>query len=99
MPLNAAGLAALEIKMNRLEKNLSAHEAVLRERGFTPSLWPVDGKLESGFGARRNPFGGASYEFHSGQDIVVPLGTLVVAGAKGSVTLRVGKTDTEDWWK
>jgi murein DD-endopeptidase MepM/ murein hydrolase activator NlpD len=86
MPLTAAGLAALESKMNRLEKNLSAHEAVLRERGFTPSIWPVDGKLESGFGGRRNPFGGTSYEFHAGQDIVVPSGTPVVAGAKGTVS-------------
>ncbi len=86
IPLNANGLAALEAKMGRLEKELSAHEAILRERGFTPSIWPVDGKLESGFGGRRNPFGGSSYEFHDGQDIVVPAGTPVVAGAKGIAT-------------
>jgi len=84
--LDAAGLAALEAKTSRLEQEMSAHEAVLRERGFTPSIWPVDGKLESGFGGRRNPFGGSSYEFHDGQDIVVPSGTPVVAGAKGTVT-------------
>jgi len=86
IPLNANGLAALEAKMGRLEKELSAHEAILRERGFTPSIWPVDGKLESGFGGRRNPFGGSSYEFHDGQDIVVPAGTPVVAGANGIAT-------------
>ena len=85
VPLNAAGLAALEGKMNRLEQDLRAHEAVLRERGFTPSIWPVDGKLESGFGGRRNPFGGSSYELHTGQDIVAASGTPVVAGAKGTV--------------
>lgn len=84
--LNAAGLAALENKMSRLEQELSAHEAVLRERGFTPSIWPVDGKLESGFGGRHNPFGGSAYEFHEGQDIDAPSGTPVVAGAKGTVT-------------
>lgn len=86
IPLDAAGLAALESKMGQLEKELSAHEAVLRERGFTPSIWPVDGKLESGFGGRRNPFGGSSYEFHDGQDIDAPLGAPIVAGAKGTVT-------------
>ena len=85
IPLDAIGLAALAGKMNRLEQDLRAHEAVLRERGFTPSLWPVDGKLESGFGGRRNPFGGSSYEFHTGQDIEVPMGTPVVAGARGTV--------------
>lgn len=85
IPLAAAGLAALEGKMNRLEQDLRAHEAVLRERGFTPSIWPVDGQLESGFGGRRNPFGGSSYELHTGQDIVVAWGTPVVAGARGKV--------------
>lgn len=86
IPLDAAGLAALESKMSQLEKELRAHEAVLRERGFTPSLWPVDGKLESGFGGRRNPFGGSSYEFHDGQDIDAPMGAPIVAGAKGIAT-------------
>lgn len=86
IPLDAAGLAGLESKMSRLEQELSAHEAVLRERGFTPSIWPVDGALESGFGGRRNPFGGSSYEFHDGQDIDAPSGAPVVAGAKGTVS-------------
>lgn len=86
IPLGVSALAALESKMNNLEQDLRIYEGVLRERGFTPSIWPVDGKLESGFGARRNPFGGSSSEFHTGQDIEVPWGTAVVAGAKGKVT-------------
>jgi len=86
IPLGVADLAALENKMSHLEHDMRAYEVMLRERGFTPSIWPVDGKLESGFGVRRNPFGGNSSEFHTGQDIVVPLGTSVVAGAKGKVT-------------
>ena len=72
--------------MNRLERKMHAYENVLRERGYTPSVWPVVGKLESGFGARRNPFGGNSYEFHSGQDIDAAWGDPVVAGASGKVT-------------
>jgi len=85
LPLDANGLAALEEKMNQLERNLKAYESVLRERGYTPSVWPVVGKLESGFGGRRNPFGGGSYEFHSGQDIDAAWGDPVVAGASGKV--------------
>ena len=73
-------------KMSRLEEDMRAYEAVLRERGYTPTVWPVDGKLESGFGGRRNPFGGGGYEFHSGQDIDAPWGAPVVAGASGKVT-------------
>lgn len=86
MPMDAESLALLEAKMSRLEKNMHAYEAVLRKRGYTPSIWPVAGKLESGFGGRRNPFGGGSYEFHSGQDIDAEHGAPVIAGASGKVS-------------
>jgi murein DD-endopeptidase MepM/ murein hydrolase activator NlpD len=85
LPLDKNGLATLQAKMNRLEMNMRSYEAVLRERGYTPSIWPVDGKLESGFGGRRNPFGGSGYEFHSGQDIEAAWGTPVIAGASGKI--------------
>jgi murein DD-endopeptidase MepM/ murein hydrolase activator NlpD len=86
LPLDADSLAALEGKMNLLERNIKAYESILHERGYTPSIWPVVGKLESGFGGRRNPFGGKSYEFHTGQDIDAQTGDPVVAGATGTVT-------------
>lgn len=86
LPLEYGSLAALETKMSRLEKDLHAYEAVFRERGYTPYVWPVVGKLESSFGGRRNPFGGGSYEFHTGQDIDAPWGASVIAGASGTVT-------------
>jgi murein DD-endopeptidase MepM/ murein hydrolase activator NlpD len=86
IPLDANSLAALEVKMNQLERNIKSYESVLRERGYTPSVWPVVGKLESGFGGRRNPFGGSSFEFHSGQDIDAASGDPVVAGASGKVS-------------
>jgi murein DD-endopeptidase MepM/ murein hydrolase activator NlpD len=86
LPLERDSLAALEEKMSRLERDLGAYEAVLRGRGYTPSVWPVVGKLESAFGGRRNPFGGGSYEFHTGQDIDAPWGASVVAGANGEVS-------------
>ena len=84
-PLDENSLAALDDKMSQLERKMKAYESVLRERGFTPTVWPVAGKLESGFGGRSNPFGGRSFEFHSGQDIDAAPGEPVVAGASGKV--------------
>lgn len=86
LPLDEMGLATLTAKMGRLEEDMGAYEAILRQRGYTPTVWPVDGTLEAGFGGRRNPFGGSGYEFHSGQDIEAPWGAAVVAGASGSVS-------------
>jgi murein DD-endopeptidase MepM/ murein hydrolase activator NlpD len=85
-PLDADSFAALQNKMKKLERSLVAQENVLRDRGYTPTVWPVVGKLESGFGGRANPFGGGSYEFHSGQDIDAAWGDPVVSGASGKVT-------------
>lgn len=85
LPLDEMGLATLVAKMGRLEEDMRDYEAILRERGYTPTVWPVEGKLEGGFGGRRNPFGGGGYEFHSGQDIEAAWGAPVVSGASGRV--------------
>jgi murein DD-endopeptidase MepM/ murein hydrolase activator NlpD len=77
---------ALEYKTVHLEQELRDYEVVLRERATVPSLWPVAGSLESGFGGRRNPFGGSSVEFHTGQDIEAPQGTPISAAASGTIT-------------
>jgi murein DD-endopeptidase MepM/ murein hydrolase activator NlpD len=86
LPLDEMGLATLASKMSRLEENMRAYEDILRQHGYTPTIWPVDGTLEGGFGGRRNPFGGPGYEFHTGQDIEAPIGTPVIAGARGQVS-------------
>ena len=86
LPLDEMALATLASKTVRLEEDMTAYENVLRERGYTPSIWPVAGTLEGGFGGRRNPFGGPGYEFHTGQDIEAPIGTPVVSGASGKVS-------------
>jgi murein DD-endopeptidase MepM/ murein hydrolase activator NlpD len=76
---------ALEYKTVYLEQELRNYEAALRERAMTPSIWPVTGELTDGFGGRRNPFGGYSSEFHTGQDIATLTGTPVAAAANGTV--------------
>src|SRR5919106_2544575 len=86
LPMDEMAVATLAAKMGRLEEDMRAYEAILRQRGYTPTVWPVEGKLEGGFGGRRNPFGGYGYEFHSGQDIEAPWGAPVVSGASGRVS-------------
>lgn len=53
---------------------------------FLPTIWAHMGKINNEFGYRRNPFGGRSYEFHSGLDIDGNRGDMVVAPANGIVT-------------
>lgn len=84
---SAAALAALESKTAKLERELRMYEAFLRLHGMTPSIWPVTGKLESGVGGRRNPFGGRGYEYHEGQDIDAAYGTPVQVAATGKVII------------
>ncbi|MGA7258891.1 MAG: M23 family metallopeptidase [Terracidiphilus sp.] len=49
-----------------------------------PSLWPVDGRVGSGFGERQDPINGEG-AFHSGIDIDAPWGTPVRAAGDGVV--------------
>lgn len=52
-----------------------------------PSLWPVNGRLLSPYGARTDPFSGeTSSEFHTGVDLSAAMGTPVHATADGIVT-------------
>ncbi|MBS4025389.1 MAG: peptidoglycan DD-metalloendopeptidase family protein [Clostridia bacterium] len=71
--------------MSDVAKRLEYLEAV-------PSRWPVNGRVTSGFGFRKSPFGGGR-EFHNGIDIAAPTGTQVKAAGKGMVVFagtRVG---------
>ncbi|HEY0003817.1 MAG TPA: peptidoglycan DD-metalloendopeptidase family protein [Pyrinomonadaceae bacterium] len=87
LPMDEYAIALIEDKAAHLEEELLTYEAALRERATIPSIWPVEGSLESGFGGRRNPFGGSSYELHTGQDIEAPSGAPVVAAANGTVVI------------
>jgi len=53
-----------------------------------PAIWPVDGRLESYFGKRTDPFSGEG-AIHPGVDIDAPQGTPVRAAADG-VVLHAG---------
>jgi murein DD-endopeptidase MepM/ murein hydrolase activator NlpD len=56
------------------------------ELADAPSLWPVEGRVGSGFGQRMDPFSGEG-AFHEGIDLEAPLGTPVRAAGDGEVTV------------
>ena len=66
---------AIEKKLNLIEKTSNPR--------FLPTIWAHLGKINNEFGFRRNPFGGRSYEFHSGMDIDGEKGDMLVAPANG----------------
>lgn len=67
-----------------IEKKLQAIEANGNPK-FLPTIWAHLGKINNEYGYRRNPFGGRSYEFHSGMDIDGNRGDMIVAPANGIV--------------
>ena len=73
---------------SEIEKKLRQIEAESNSR-YLPTIWAHLGKINNEFGFRRNPFGGRSYEFHSGMDIDGEKGDMVVAPANGRV-LKAG---------
>lgn len=51
-----------------------------------PTLWPIRGRISSGFGWRRDPFGGRTSQHHNGIDIPARTGTAIRAAGGGTVT-------------
>jgi murein DD-endopeptidase MepM/ murein hydrolase activator NlpD len=74
--------ASREESLSELERLLQTKKDVLIS---TPSIWPVQGWVTSGFGFRMNPFTGLN-QMHEGMDISNRPGTLVVAPADGIIS-------------
>ena len=90
--------AALGEELDLLTSSISEEGPRLRELEVTmsknarimaalPLRWPVRGRVNSEFGLRRNPWGGASKEHHGGIDIGVPYGEPIKAPAAGRVVV------------
>ena len=76
-----------ELAVQRLLMECLEHHRGLMDRYLRnfPTLWPVSGRISSGFGWRRNPFGGRNSEWHSGVDIPARTGTAIRAAGGGVV--------------
>lgn len=95
LKLDDAALARISRKAERLGQEMPAEQASLDDLlsglqgktdrlASTPSIWPTDGWVTSGFGYRTSPFTGKR-EFHPGLDIAANFGTAIVAPARGRV--------------
>jgi murein DD-endopeptidase MepM/ murein hydrolase activator NlpD len=72
-------------RLGQLEERFSRRSALI---AATPTVWPVHGALNSGFGLRSDPFTGQA-AFHEGLDISTSRSEPVLATADGTV-LRSG---------
>jgi murein DD-endopeptidase MepM/ murein hydrolase activator NlpD len=75
----------LSSRLAALEGQFSRRSALIAS---TPTVWPVHGAVNSGFGARFDPFNGLP-SFHEGVDISTPRNGPVLATADG-IVLRSG---------
>jgi murein DD-endopeptidase MepM/ murein hydrolase activator NlpD len=67
-----------------LTPGISSGLADWTQMADAPSIWPVEGKVSSGFGQRGDPFKDEG-EFHAGLDILAPTGTPIRAAGDGMV--------------
>jgi murein DD-endopeptidase MepM/ murein hydrolase activator NlpD len=85
-PADLAGQSALlSSRLSLLETQFSNRREKIAE---TPTVWPVHGAVNSGFGVRPDPFTGQP-AFHEGVDISTPRSEPVLATADG-VIVRSG---------
>jgi murein DD-endopeptidase MepM/ murein hydrolase activator NlpD len=76
-----SGVASIGIGMQMNDATL--HDWV--RMASAPTLWPVEGRITSGFGERTDPLSGDGGAFHRGVDISSPYGTRVLAPADGVI--------------
>jgi murein DD-endopeptidase MepM/ murein hydrolase activator NlpD len=81
----AAALATgIEARGGAFEQLVEKLRGVRDRLAATPSIWPANGFVTSGFGWRLSPFTGRRH-FHAGLDIAADTGTDIVAAARGRV--------------
>jgi murein DD-endopeptidase MepM/ murein hydrolase activator NlpD len=75
----------VDINIEELNDAIVKAEKAEKVQRSKPLVLPTYGRITSGFGYRRNPFG-RGYEFHTGIDIANSKGTPIKASGDGIVT-------------
>jgi murein DD-endopeptidase MepM/ murein hydrolase activator NlpD len=87
---------SLKDRTSELESSLKVIEQVAARRAtlirFTPTIWPLNGRIASHYGSRLDPFTGDA-EIHRGLDIVGLYGSAVRAPAEGVIIYSARKSD------
>jgi murein DD-endopeptidase MepM/ murein hydrolase activator NlpD len=82
-------IESLKKQVNEAIESVSAIKLFITEQRYvyqsTPSGWPVQGEISSGFGFREHPVSGEVVK-HTGVDIRTPMGSAVKATANGIVS-------------
>ncbi|MEW6046279.1 MAG: M23 family metallopeptidase [Bacillota bacterium] len=90
IPVVTAALKNVNEQLRAYDDHIKALRATtlefVRRRAHTPSIWPTEGWLSSGFGPRRHPVTGDP-DYHYGLDIAGLVGTDILATADGTVVV------------
>ncbi|WP_324669015.1 M23 family metallopeptidase [Geochorda subterranea] len=88
IPIVAAALRYADDRIQAYDDHFKALRSrtleFVRMRAHTPSIWPTEGWLSSGYGPRTHPITGQS-DYHYGVDIAGMVGTPIRAAADGQV--------------
>jgi murein DD-endopeptidase MepM/ murein hydrolase activator NlpD len=101
---NPRFLGRLRLELLNLQKEIwqrstnlrSSRDAIYTHKSVllaTPSLWPVGGRISSGFGETRQLSSSGGTKPHKGVDIAAPMGTPILAPADGRVTVADSQPD------
>lgn len=88
IPIVATALRYADDRVRLYDDHIKALRSTtlefVRRRAHTPSIWPTEGWLSSGYGPRKHPITGQP-DYHYGVDIAGMVGTPIRAAADGTV--------------
>jgi len=90
-------LGTLKARASELESQMTLNEQKAAQRAlvrrYTPTIWPLKGRVASHYGGRLDPFTGAAGDVHLGLDITGMFGSPVRSPADGLVIFAGRKSD------